>query len=168
MGVFANGFNMKQGTAVATVSGTAVDFVNIPAWAKRITITISGLSTNYPTTTGTSITGIQIGSGSIDATGYQGELFVGNAAGDTHQNFSTMFIFFSSLAAADLRHGEIVLTNLSGNLWAVAGNICLSNSPIAAVLAGSKSLSGVLDRIRITTNGTDLFDAGTANIIWEG
>jgi hypothetical protein len=165
MGVFANGFNMKQGTAVATVSGTAVDFVGVPAWAKRISILISGLSTNGSLG---SITGVQIGSGSIDATGYQGELFVGNAAGDTHQNFSTMFIFFSSSSAADARHGEIVLTNLSGNLWAVAGNISLSNSAIAAVLAGSKSLSGVLDRIRITTNGTDLFDAGTVNIVWEG
>jgi hypothetical protein len=35
-------------------------------------------------------------------------------------------------------------------------------------VAGSKSLSGVLDRVRITTvNGTDTFDAGKINIIYE-
>jgi hypothetical protein len=33
---------------------------------------------------------------------------------------------------------------------------------------GSKALSGTLDRIRITTvNGTDTFDAGTINILYE-
>jgi hypothetical protein len=34
---------------------------------------------------------------------------------------------------------------------------------------GSLSLSGTLDRVRITTvNGTDTFDAGSINILYEG
>jgi hypothetical protein len=34
--------------------------------------------------------------------------------------------------------------------------------------AGSKTLSGTLDRVRITTvNGTDTFDAGSINILYE-
>ena len=34
---------------------------------------------------------------------------------------------------------------------------------------GSVTLSGILDRIRITTvNGTDTFDAGSINILYEG
>jgi hypothetical protein len=34
---------------------------------------------------------------------------------------------------------------------------------------GQVSLGGVLDRVRITTaNGTDTFDAGTVNILYEG
>jgi hypothetical protein len=33
---------------------------------------------------------------------------------------------------------------------------------------GDKTLSGTLDRIRITTtNGTDTFDAGSINILYE-
>jgi hypothetical protein len=33
---------------------------------------------------------------------------------------------------------------------------------------GGKTLSGTLDRVRITTvNGTDTFDAGTINILYE-
>jgi len=37
------------------------------------------------------------------------------------------------------------------------------------VTAGSISLAAVLDRIRITTvNGTDTFDAGSINILYEG
>jgi len=35
--------------------------------------------------------------------------------------------------------------------------------------AGVKALSGTLDRVRITTvNGTDTFDAGSINILYEG
>jgi hypothetical protein len=35
--------------------------------------------------------------------------------------------------------------------------------------SGKKTLSGTLDRVRITTvNGTDAFDAGTINIMYEG
>jgi hypothetical protein len=34
--------------------------------------------------------------------------------------------------------------------------------------AGTKTLSGTLDRVRITTaNGTDTFDAGSINILYE-
>ena len=36
-------------------------------------------------------------------------------------------------------------------------------------LAGIKSLSNALDRVRITSsNGTDTFDAGSVNILYEG
>lgn len=35
-------------------------------------------------------------------------------------------------------------------------------------MGGGKTLSGTLDRVRITTvNGTDTFDAGTINIMYE-
>jgi len=36
-------------------------------------------------------------------------------------------------------------------------------------IAGTKTLSATLDRIRLTTvNGTDTFDAGSVNIMYEG
>jgi hypothetical protein len=39
----------------------------------------------------------------------------------------------------------------------------------AASSAGAVTLSGTLDRVRITTvNGTDTFDAGSINILYEG
>jgi hypothetical protein len=37
------------------------------------------------------------------------------------------------------------------------------------MIGGTVTLSGTLDRVRITTvNGTDTFDAGTVNILYEG
>jgi hypothetical protein len=37
---------ITRGTAVASTSGTTVDFTGIPSWAKRITVMMSGVSTN--------------------------------------------------------------------------------------------------------------------------
>jgi hypothetical protein len=37
------------------------------------------------------------------------------------------------------------------------------------MMTGNVILSGTLDRVRITTvNGTDTFDAGSINILYEG
>jgi hypothetical protein len=155
---------IRQGVSVATTSGTAIDFTGIPSWAKRITLSLSGVSTS-----GTAVVGLQIGSGSVDTTGYLGDLLSIVGTGATNLNFTTMFSFFYSTASSDIRHGSIVLTSIGSNLWVIHGNVGLSNSVSMGTLAGSKSLSGALDRVRITTaNGTDLFDAGTANIMWEG
>jgi hypothetical protein len=39
----------------------------------------------------------------------------------------------------------------------------------ANFFSGTIALSGTLDRVRITTvNGTDTFDAGSINILYEG
>jgi hypothetical protein len=43
-----------------------------------------------------------------------------------------------------------------------------NNSTASNFLNGSVSLSGTLDRVNITTvGGTDTFDAGTINIMYE-
>ncbi len=49
-----------------------------------------------------------------------------------------------------------------------AGNTVASGSGDATQSAGSITLGGTLDRVRITTvNGTDTFDAGSINILYE-
>jgi hypothetical protein len=43
------------------------------------------------------------------------------------------------------------------------------NATTGGTTQGSVTLSGTLDRIRLTTaNGTDTFDAGSVNIMYEG
>ena len=37
---------VTSGTAVASTSGTAIDFTSIPSWVKRITVMFSGVSTS--------------------------------------------------------------------------------------------------------------------------
>lgn len=156
---------INAGTAQNSTSGTAIDFTGIPAGVKRITIMFSGVSTS-----GTSATQIQIGSGSVDTTATYlgaGASMAGTNVVASLQN-STGFLTTGSGAATHVRHGISVLSLVTGNTWAFSSTTGHSDGAQMNVGGGSKSLSGTLDRVRITTvNGTDTFDAGSINILYE-
>ena len=152
---------ITSGTAQASTSGTSIDFTSIPSWVKRITVMFKGVSTS-----GSSSVMVQLGAGSIDATGYVGSVdFVeDNTVGTT---FSTGFLVDRSLTSSDTRTGHMTIVLFGSNNWNETS--ILSNNLTALLLgAGDKTLSGTLDRVRITTvNGTDTFDAGSINILYE-
>ena len=148
-----------RGTAVATTSGTSVDFTSIPSWVKRITVMFNGVSTN-----GTSPAIIQIGNTSFTTTGYVGGVFVTGGSG----SMSTGFQMATTAAAADTRYGIATLVNLNGNNWVFTHVGGYGNGAFTAYAGGGLTLSAVLDRVRITTvGGTNTFDAGSVNILYE-
>lgn len=150
-----------RGTAVNSTSGTSIDFTGIPSWVKRITIIFNGVSTS-----GTAWKIIQVGSGSISTTGYV-STGASVSAAPASTNASTGFII-QSILAADTISGTLTITNISGNLW-ICNHSAKSSTSTACVGGGDITLAGVLDRLRITTsNGTDTFDAGSINIMYEG
>jgi hypothetical protein len=153
-----------RGTSVASTSGTAIDFTSIPSWVKRITIMLQGVSTN-----GSSIVQIQIGSGSFTTTGYLGTGFIAaDASTPLVVNMSSGFLTSGFSAATYVRQGGITLANLTGNTWVAFGIVGQSESTRINMTGGSLALSGTLDRVRLTTvNGTDTFDAGNVNILYE-
>ena len=157
------GTTLTLATAV-TASGTAVDFTDIPSWVKRITVMFNGVRTN-----GTSIKRIQIGdSGGIETSGYAGSSVVFGGAALSTQTQSAGYDI-QSIVAADELGGGIVLSLLDGNRWAGSGAVSTSTRAASFLVSGAKQLSDTLDRIRITTaNGTDVFNAGTINIMYEG
>ena len=160
-GLVMPGSLIKTSRAVATTSGTSIDFTSIPSWVKRITVMFAGVSTN-----GTSIPQLQIGTGSIDATGYLGSGGYGPTFGAS--NNTTGFILFNSVVAASVMHGTMTLTTMGSNIWVMSGAMGTSNLASAGTAGFSKTLSGTLDRLRLTTvNGTDTFDAGSINILYE-
>ena len=150
-----------SGTAV-TASGASVDFTGIPSWVKRITVMLSGVSTS-----GTSDVIIQLGTGSTTytTTGYLGS--VSTQTGTTEM-FTSGFKVVNGQAAASLWHGNISIINVNSNLWSESGILGNSNASGTRTSGGSIALSAALTAIRITTvNGTDTFDAGTINILYE-
>jgi hypothetical protein len=156
---------ITSGTEQASTSGTSIDFTSIPAWVKKITIQFVGVSTN-----GTSNPLIQIGdSGGVENTGYLGASSALSAAAQDANNYTTGF-GISSGAAANVLHGSVVLTleDAANNTWVASGILAFSSAATTAHVAGSKSLSATLDRVRLTTvNGTDEYDAGAVNILYE-
>jgi hypothetical protein len=161
---------ITSGTAVTCAGQTSIDFTSIPSWVKRITVMLGSVSLSA---TGSNI-GVRIGSGSFEATGYVGGYgFAADAASpanaDTITN-TTQFTVGTIIAAADTISGLLVINNISGNLWAVQGTFFRAGATIdtAYMPAGSKTTSGVLDRVQLMlgTAGPN-FDAGTVNILYE-
>jgi hypothetical protein len=155
---------IKSGTAVASTSGTSIDFTGIPSWVKRITVMFAGVSTS-----GSSPIQIQIGtSGGIQATSYTSGAWIANT---TNTNSTTGLLITAGGGATYLWDGMAYLTLLNSGtgLWTFNSIFSGSVSGINSIGGGAKTLSGTLDRVRITTvNGTDTFDAGTINILYEG
>jgi hypothetical protein len=156
-GVQDNSGAFVAGTAVASTSGTSIDFTSIPSWVKRITFMYDGVSTN-----GSSNVMLQIGTSSgIETTGYLGAF--------ENTNFAPAgFGITYGTGAGSVAHGIAVITKLNGNSWVYSGAMGYSSSASSGAGGGSKTLSGTLDRVRLTTfTGTDTFDAGSINILYE-
>jgi hypothetical protein len=151
-------------TAVASTSGTSIDFTGIPAWIERITVMFIGVSSN-----GSSVPTVRLGdAGGIEATGYSGSTQNGTSA----VLCTTGFDYGGNLqSAARVYHGSMYITlqNRSTNTWAATSIVGLSDGASVGIMGATKSLSETLTQLRITfANGTDTFDAGSINIMYEG
>jgi len=157
---------LTSGTAVASTSGTSIDFTGIPSWVKRITVMFAGVSTS-----GTSNVLVQIGTGGVPTTsGYSsaaGFVNITSSVAGGVTSTAGFIVFYGS--ATYVSGGNFTITNISGNIWTFAGIIAnLTTTSYTGQSAGSGSLSGTLNLVRITTvNGTDTFDAGSINILYE-
>jgi hypothetical protein len=160
---------ITSGTSVASTSGVSIDFTGIPSWVKRVTVMFNGVSTS-----GTSPIIVQLAaSGTVQTTGYTGTMTqTQQAQTNVVTTLSSGFTITDATGsvAAQTMYGAMTLTLMTSNDFMATG---LFGSPPATTrmfsLAGYKSLGATLDRVRITTvNGTDTFDAGSINILFEG
>lgn len=160
-----NGGTITSATAQASTSGTAIDFTGIPSWVKKITVMLSNVSTN-----GASFLRMQLGVGGVaTTTGYLGSCLAAITGAVDVSTFSSGVDFSNSAADGDRKHGNVTFTNVTGGTWSFTGMTGLSNTGRMSYLSGSVPLSGTLDMVRVTTvNGTDAFDFGTVNIMYEG
>jgi hypothetical protein len=154
---------LTLGTAVASTSGTSIDFTGIPSWVKRVTVMFNEVSGS-----GTSPKLVQLGAGSIATSGYASTALQHNAnSGTSGSGSSIAGLIVYSPQAADLLSGLMTIVLVSSNTWVASVTYKLSTA-LVGYGGGSVTLSGTLDRLRITTvNGTDTFDTGSINIMYE-
>jgi hypothetical protein len=150
------------GTPVNTTSGTSIDITGIPSGVRQITVMFSGVSIDATSTSAI----VQLGdSGGIETNDYLGAYT--RAGGAINTQFTSGFVVFDSTNTAFTYQGLLILNlqNSSTNTWAGSSVLAMSNAAQTALGAGTKALTGVLDRIRLTTlSGTAAFDAGQINI----
>jgi len=149
-------------------TGASVEFPNIPSWAKRITVMFNGVST-----LGSTPFLIQLGdSDGIETTGYFSSSVLSTTASVSVGTSRVDGFYIHLTSSAQLLSGAMTLNliNAVNNIWVSNGTYSLGTISVGSVTSGgNKSLSGVLDRIKLTTTtGTDTFDAGTINIMYEG
>ena len=152
--------NLTRGTAVATTSGTSIDFSSLPSGIRRIILLLDNVSTN-----GTSRVVVRIGTGgTVETSGYSGSV----RQDSTSENMDTSFEFDLAGNASAGRQLTMFLHNITGNIWIMSSLLGRDDLSAAAYAGGRIALGGTLDIVRITTlGGTDTFDGGTANIFYE-
>jgi len=156
---------ITSGTAVASTSGTSIDFTSIPSWVKRITVMFNGISTN-----GTSPYLVQLGTSSGATTSGYTSGYSGITSTSAYSGTNTAgFGFAVNGNAANVLRGCMIIENITGNNWIARSHVSYATGGGNETSSGSIGLASTLDRVRITTvNGTDTFDAGTINILYEG
>jgi hypothetical protein len=153
---------IRSATAQNSTSGTSIDFTGIPSGVLRVTAMFNGVSTN-----GSANLRLQIGAGSVQTTGYTSSFGVINGVTAGTGNDASGFGIGGAGSSGSTTSGAVILTSLGSNVWVASGSF---KNGIASVsyVGGDVTLSGTLDRVRLTTsNGTDAFDAGSINILYE-
>lgn len=148
--------------------GTAVPFTGIPSTAKKITVAFNQISSS-----GTSNFLLQLGtSAGFTLSGYNSTSILSGGSVATATNG---LLLTNIVVAANSHSGLYTIINESGNNWIGMGSLIQCSGGTGASnqggpSTGQVSLSGTLDRLRITTvTGTDTFDGtGSINIMYEG
>lgn len=148
---------------ITTFNSTVHEFT-VPSWATNISIDLFDLSTN-----GTAVPLIQIGT-SIDyyTSDYKGS--VSSIAGATASSaaLSSGFSLAPAWAAANVISGRIVIAKYDTSipLYNAVGTFGRHTTAAAYSVAGHVS-TGLATRIRLYINGTQLFDGGFGQAVYE-
>lgn len=156
---------LTSGTAV-TASSTSVDFTSIPSWVERITVMFAGVSTS-----GTSNIQVQLGTGAgptFTTSGYGNNYSLLGSTTVSTASASTGFVVAAPSVNTATISGQTTISNITTNTWSETSQMGETNGTRITSSAGSIALGAVLTAVRITTvNGTDTFDAGSINILYE-
>ena len=159
-GSTVSGGAITQGTAQASTSGTAIDFTGIPSWAKRVTVMFAGVSLS-----GADYLLVQLGTSSgFITTGYTSTNQLGSAS---NINATNGFVSGGNGATRFMSGSMVIITMGAGNIWTET-NIVKIDTGNVAWGGGDATISGTVDRVRVTVTGSNTFDAGTINIMYEG
>lgn len=167
---WTSGPRMVLNVAQNSTSGTSIVFNGIPSWVKKITVMLSGVSLTAFNSELNSIAIRLGGLSGVENTGYTQSSFNygANAASSSGFGRSDCFHIAAWVNGSGTINGAMTLTKLSGNIWVSSGSFNHSQG-YSVFTAGSKTISSEIDGIYITSvGGTDTFDSGIVNVLYEG
>jgi hypothetical protein len=145
-------------SAVRTLTGANVDFA-IPRGARKIIVTVAGVSTN-----GVNSIGIQLSVGGVFAsTLYLAS--VDTIIGSSAPSLATAaFAFAAASGPTSIFHTTAELNLQDPDTWLFTQSSGGSNGAYNLIGNGSRAMGGVVDGLRLLAFGGDVFDAGTAQV----
>jgi len=157
---------ITNGTAVTLTNQTTVDFTSLPSWVKRITVTFAGVSLS-----GTDGPLIQLGYGATPTyvtSGYSGGSQSLTTTPTSASSQPGTGIPIQNFTASNALVGimTIVLLDSTTNTW-IATYTGYNATTVSSFSNSSIALSGTLTAVRLTRTGTNTFDAGKVNILYE-
>jgi hypothetical protein len=160
------GTTLTLNTTQATTSGTYIDSAAIPSNAKRVQIILDQVGTD-----GSSVPIFQLAdSGGVEATGYTSTASISTSVVATSA-YTTGFGISHAAAASYVWTGILNLDRVddSSNTWVLSGVLTGAAALTGTfICAGTKSLSGTLTGIRLTTvSGATNFDSGNVRFLVE-
>ena len=156
--------SITANTFITATTQTSIEFTALPSWVKRITLMVNGLSTN---SSGNILIQLGTGSTSYTTSGYLGSCSY-MSSGVATTAFTTGFgIVNATGSTAFVVQGSVVLTNLTGNIWVASGVFGESDIARTLTTGGGVTLGAALTAVRLYIDGTQQFDAGSINILYE-
>ena len=157
---------ISAATNAQVATGSTVNFTGIPSWVKRITVMLSGVQT-----TAASIPAIRIGVNIYDVNSYSGATSkVGASTVDSGAMASTSWDLINSPASTYIYYGTLVITKMPTNVntkYVISGTLTYANNQ-NVIINGNKDSTGTITQLQLCmSTGTDTFNGGYVNIMWE-
>ena len=144
-------------TTQATTSGTAFNFTSIPSTVKRISVLFRGISLS-----GSDGLLVQLGtSGGLVTSGYASLSHWGGGGLSSTSGFMV-----DGVGNANIMSGIMTIAHMGSNIY-VASHSCKYNTSNGVFGGGDVSIGGTVDRLTVTRSGSNTFDAGSINIMYE-
>jgi hypothetical protein len=158
----AQPMTLMTGVAASTAS---VVYTGIPSWAKRITVMFYEISI-----TGANYILVRLGTSSgLETTGYKSQMSVTNTGSATGNSTAGFIMHYPE--AASFSNGTMTISHMGSNVWTSSGTYSWVGSTYSTIMSGGSKVltTGVLDRVQIISgNGSDTFDSGSVNVMYEG
>ena len=144
-------------TTQTTTSGTAFNFTSIPSTVKRISVLFRGISLS-----GSDGLLVQLGtSGGLVTSGYASLSHWGGGGLSSTSGFMV-----DGVGNANIMSGIMTIAHMGSNIY-VASHSCKYNTSNGVFGGGDVSIGGTVDRLTVTRSGSNTFDAGSVNIMYE-
>ena len=157
---------LERGTSVALSNQNEVTFTGIPSTARRVVMDICNMSTN-----GNDEILFRLGAGAAPVTsGYHCAATRIYSANSCNTYLHTNGFGINWGDSSSVYSGRIVIENVNGNNWVCQGFYAIiqgSSYYVNFHTGGHLSLNATLDRVQLLCEGSNVFDQGVLNIMWE-